>query len=150
MSCFFSLLWSALTKVTLPVISSLRLLSKRTVLGTSKNSFNIEPIVTPESSQNTASWELIEASSVYSLNSFPVASIPETKVGIESSKLRSVFANLVAPWMEDLSNNIDVLIVDYIYATGLRMYQSLLKMICRVIFSYVLSSGKVRHATNYA
>ncbi len=87
---------------------------------------------------------------MYSLNSFPVASIPETKVGIESSKLRSVFANLVAPWMEDLSNNIDVLIVDYIYDIGLRMYQSLLKMICRVIFSYFFSSGKVRHATNYA
>jgi hypothetical protein len=110
MSCFLSLLWSALTNVTLPVISSLRSLSKRTVLGTSKNSFNTEPI----------------------------------------SKLRSVFANLVAPWMEDLSNNVDVLIVDYIYATGLRMYQSLLKMICRVIFSYFFSSGKVRHAANYA
>ena len=150
MSCFFSLFWSALTNVTLPVISSFRSLSRRTVLGTSKDSFNLEPIVTPESSQKTASLALMEASSVYSLNSFPVASIPETRVGRESSKLRSVFASLVAPWMEDLSNNIDVLIVDYSYATGLRMYQSLLKMICRVIFSYFFSSGKVRPATKQA
>jgi hypothetical protein len=52
--------------------------------------------------------------------------------------------------MEDLSNNIDVLIVHYSYATGLRMYQSLLKMICRVIFSYFFSSGKVRPATKQA
>jgi hypothetical protein len=150
MSCFFSLFCSALTKVTLPVISSLRSLSRRTVLGTSKDSFSLEPIVTPESSQNTASWALMEASSVYSLNSFPRASIPETRVGRESSKLRSVFSYLEAFLMEDLSNNIEVLIVDYIYATGLRMYQSLLKMICRVIFSYFFSSGKVRLVASYA
>jgi hypothetical protein len=79
-----------------------------------------------------------------------VASIPETRVGIESSKLRSVFAYLAEPWMEDLLSNIDVLIGDYSYAIGLRMYQSLLKMICRVIFSYFFSSGKVRPAAKQA
>lgn len=109
-------------------------------MGISMNKFSLDPISTLESSRKTASSELMEISSVCSLILFPEASGPVTRIGRESSKLRSLFATLEAPWKEGLSEISVKFILEKDCHTGFEIYQSLLRMICWVIFFHFFSS----------
>lgn len=80
------------------------------VLGIRRERLSGDPIKTLDLSQKSAFWALMERIRVFSSNSFPLASFPDTKAGRESSNERSLFETLVAPWMEGLYDSLSVLI----------------------------------------
>lgn len=107
----FELAW---TNFTVPETTKWSRFSRMMVLGIWRQTHKDVPIKTLDLSQKRAFCALIERIFVFSSNSLPLTSLPDTKAGRESSKDRSLFETLAAPWMEGLCGSLSVLIFVWI------------------------------------